>query len=103
MTNQADSIPTEPTLPKVHMKDLQYHQVLDALSTIQISEVVDCGSQLLEDTEFNALHLLKQSISSFYVSNCLKGMSSTVDFNSKDTFLISFLVLARGLTEITQG
>ena len=39
--------------PQVHMKELEYHQVQEALSTIQI-HVFDasdnCDSQLLEDT-----------------------------------------------------
>ena len=95
MTSQAEVSFTEAMLPKVHMKELQYHEVLDALSTTQInvlSEAEDSESQLLEDTlvmEFSsedALHLLKQSISSFYVSTCLKSMSSTVDLNSQDIF-----------------
>ena len=107
-----EETPTVPMPPKVHMKELEYHQVQEALSTIQIN-VFDasdnCDSQLLEDTlllDFTseeALLLLKQSVSSFYVSRSLQAMSLTVDLNSKDIFFVSFLALIQGLTKINQG
>lgn len=104
--------PTVPILPKVHMKELEHHQVQEALSTIQINvfdESENCDSQFLEDTlvfDFtseDALFLLKQSVSSFYVSKSLQAMSLTVDLNGKDIFFVSFLALIQGLTKVNQG
>ena len=84
---------------KVHMKDLEFSQVTNYLTTISQDqfESLDDGAEYDQNFD-DLLHFLTKAISGYYVSHSLHKMSDTSDFNEKDLYFTTFISLARGLT-----
>ena len=84
-----------PDMDKVPMKSLQHSQVQESLNEVQLETPEGTD----EDAEFSlddSLLLLKQAISSFFVTMSMQKMSSTAEFNDKDVFFTSSLALISG-------
>lgn len=79
----AELFPSSHT-PKVKMKTLNYCQLQDALSTVNIGEVQD--ALVSEFSSEDALFLLNQAVSSFYISiscrKCHPQLTSTIAISS---------------------
>ena len=90
---------------KVQMKELKYHQVQELFGEMQLDTHQDDEQATLipEFTTHDVLHLLLQTVSSYYVSLALQDMSMTAVFNSKDIYFTSFLALVQGLGKEEMG
>ncbi len=85
---------------KVNMAKVEYKEVTQLLNTLEVETLdqhspPDCSD--LEFTPEDALSVLKQAVSSFYVSQTLQQMGKSADFDGRNIFFTSFLAMIEGL------
>ncbi len=69
------------------MAKLEYKEIQQVLNTLEIDDLEEepsQGSTNIEFTAEEAVSILKQAVSAYYVSTTLQKMSKTADFNSRN-------------------
>ena len=87
------------SLSKVKMVKMDYKRVQELLNSLEVDseeEEVSHDTANLEFSSQEAVHILMQAVSAFYVSMTLQGMSKTADFNSRNIFFTSFMAMVEG-------
>ena len=80
---------------KVKMTNLGYKEVQQVLSSLEVEDQALQDNTNLEFTSEEALCILKQAVSAFYVSITLQKTSKTADFSSKNIFT-TFMAMLEG-------
>ena len=70
--------------------------MLISLEVDSEEEEVSHDTANLEFSSQEAVHILMQAVSAFYVSMTLQEMSKTADFNSRNIFFTSFMAMVEG-------
>ena len=101
-TSQKDT-QNNKSLSKVHMEQLEYNFVRADLEFLSIvcshdedQESEGEGYVTYDMTNEEAMQVLEQAVSAFYVSKTIKQYSTTANFESRDIFFSSFLALVEG-------
>ena len=87
------------SLSKVKMEKIDYKRVQELLISLEVDseeEEVSHDTANLEFSSQEAVYILMQAVSAFYVSMTLQGMSKTADFNSRNIFFTSFMAMVEG-------
>ena len=90
----------QPSESKVQMAKLEHKLVQQALSSLEEDGLEEEPSEESIDFEFlaeEAVTVLKQAVSAFYVSVTLEKMSKTANVDNRNIFFTTFMAMVEGL------
>ena len=85
---------------KVEMTKLEYKDIQQVLSTLEIDDLEEQpshGSTNIEFTAEEAVSILKEAVSAYFVSKTIQKMSKTADFSGRNIFFTSFMAMIQGV------
>ena len=99
---------TQASISKVEMVKLEYKEVQQTLNNWEIEnlneeQLLGSANTELEFTIDEAVYVMRQAVSAFYVSIALHRMSENVDFSPRNLFFTSFMAIIEGLRERYQS